>query len=104
MGKFASGIGMTEALAMMGAIEAMHECRVKLIATTAGQAHNGGGAIVLEAAFSVVPDSDLPKLVVVKHTWPTKTAATFEALVYNLCWQLDYAIQQAYEQMVLEKP
>ena len=102
MGKYSGGIGLTEAIAMMGAIEAMHSCRVELTITTNGQAHNGGARIDLEATFDRLPGSDLPKVVAVTHRWPTRTATTFEGLFYNLCWQLDYAIQKAYEQLPLE--
>jgi hypothetical protein len=101
VGKYSSGIGLTEAIAMMGAIEAMHGCRVKLTGITRGQAHNGCAHIELEAIFDAVPGSDLPKLVKVEHDWPSRAVRTFEGLLYNLCWQLDYAIQQAYEQMKL---
>lgn len=101
MGKYSSGIGMTDAVAMMGAIEAMHECRVELIGTTRGQAHNGSMHVVLRATFNVLPGSELPVVVAVEHTWPSRAAASFEGLLYNLCWQLDYAIQKAYEQMTI---
>lgn len=103
MGKYTTGLGMTDAIAMMGAIEAMHECHVVLTAIARGQAHNGSANIVLRAIFSRLDGSDLPKEVKVEHVFPSRTAPTFEGLVYNLCWQLDYAIQQAYEQMTLEK-
>lgn len=101
MGKYSTGIGLTEGIAMMGALEAMHACRVSLTVTTRGQAHNGCARIVLEAVFAVVPGGDLPRVVKVEHNWPTRTVTTFEGLFYNLCWQLDYAIQQAYEQATL---
>ena len=101
MGKYSTGIGLTEAIAMMGAIEAMHECRVELTVTTRGQAHNGCAHIALVATFSVLSGSDLPKRVQVDHDWPSRAATTFEGLFYNLCWQLDYAIQQAYDQLPL---
>jgi len=103
LGKYSSGIGASEAIAMMGAIETMHTCRVALTVTTAGQAHNGNASIVLEATFDVLPGSDLPKVVSVKHQWPTRAASTFESLFYNLCWQLDYAIQKAYDQLPLSE-
>ena len=102
MGKYSSGIGMTDAIAMMGAIEAMHECSVALTVTARGQAHNGGAHIELAATFATLPGSDLPKVVKVEHIWPSRAATTFEGLFYNLCWQLDYAIQKAYEQMVIK--
>lgn len=103
MSKYTTGIALTDGIAMMGAIESMHECHASLTVTTRGQAHNGCALIVLEATFATLPDSDLPQVVRVEHVWPTKAVSTFEGLLYNLCWQLDYAIQQAYEQMPLEK-
>jgi len=101
MGKYSSGIGMTEAIAMMGAIEAMHSCRAEVTIITHGQAHNGGAVIALGATFDRLPGSELPKVLVVQHNWPSHAVTTFEGLLYNLCWQLDYAIQRAYEQMEL---
>jgi hypothetical protein len=102
MGKYSSGIGMTDVAAMMGAIEVMHKCRVKWSGTTLGQGHNGVMHIEFDANFEVLPGSDLPRQVSVAHNWPSNAATTFEGLLYNLCWQLDYAIQKAYEQMPLE--
>lgn len=101
MGKYSTGIDWTTVAAMIGAIEAMHTCRVALTVTTRGQAHNGSLTFVLEAQFNTLPGSDLPKVVKVEHHWPSNAARTVEGLVYNLCWQLDYAIQQAYEQMTI---
>jgi hypothetical protein len=102
MGKYSGGIGVTESIMMMGAIEAMHGCHVELTVTTGGQAHNGACTICLRAVFDLLPGSTLPKEVKVEHKWPTRAARTFEGLFYNLCWQLDYAIQKAYEQSTLE--
>lgn len=101
MGKYTSGIDWSTVIAMTGAIEAMHACRVVWTVTTAGQAHNGGIVIACEAHFDVLAGSDLPKMVRVDHKWPTKVAGSFEGLWYNLLWQLDYAIQQAYDQLPL---
>lgn len=103
MGKFTSGVAMTDVGAMMRAIEAMHECHVEFIVRT--HTRQAGGSISIEcvAEFDRVPGTELPKLVAVKHTWPTKAANTFDGLLYNLLWQLDYAIQQAYEQLPLEQ-
>lgn len=103
MGKYSTGIGLTEGIAMMGAIEAMHGCRVALIVTTRGQAHNGCAHIELEATFPVLPGTELPRIVKVEHEWPSSAVRTFEGLLYNLAWQLDYAVQQAYEQMGLKE-
>jgi hypothetical protein len=96
-----SGIGMTDVAAMMGAIEALHECRVALTGTVRGRGHNGCIYIELTADWARLTESDLPAAVKVSQEWPSGAARTFEGLLYNLCWQLDYAIQQAYEQMKL---
>ena len=101
MGKYGSGVGMTDVAAMMGALEAMHECRVDFYLTTGGAAHNGSMHIVCSARFARLPGTDLPTEVNVDHTWPSKAAATFDGLLYNLLWQLDFAIQKAYEQKPL---
>ena len=92
---------MTDVAAMMGAIEALHECRVELTGTIRGRGHNGCIYIALTASWERIVESDLPKDVRVAQEWPSATSRTFEGLLYNLCWQLDYAIQQAYEQMKL---
>lgn len=103
MGKFGSGVGMTDVAAMMKAIEAMHTCHVEFHVRTLGKDVSGRIAIVCDATFTTLPGSDLPKNVWVEMSWPNKAAATFDGLCYNLLWQLDYAIQQAYEQMPLEE-
>ena len=102
MGKYGSGIGMTDVAAMMKAVEAMHSCHVVLIARTAGMDVSGRMDIECVAEFDTLPGSDLPKVVRVHTAWPNKAAATYDGLCYNLLWQLDYAIQKAYEQMPLE--
>lgn len=99
MGKYGSGVSMSDVAHMMSAIEAMHTCRVEFRITTRGQGHVGSMHIVCEATFDVLPGSELPKVVGVEHNWPSKAASTFDGLCYNLLWQLDYAIQKAYEQM-----
>jgi len=103
MGKYGSGIGMTDVAAMMKAVEAMHTCRVVYHVRTSGTDVAGRMQIVCEATFDVLPDSDLPRNVCVTHVWPTATSSTFDGLCYNLLWQLDYAIQQAYEQILQKK-
>lgn len=102
MGKYSTGIDWTTVFAMQGAVEVMHSCRVVWTLTTPGQAQNGSTAIECVAHFAVVPGSDLPKTVTVRHVWPTKTAKTMEGLWYNLLWQLDYAIGKAYEQLTMD--
>jgi hypothetical protein len=102
MGKYTSGVDMSAAAAMMRAIESMHTCRVEFHLTTRGQGHSGSMHIACVATFDILPGSDLPKEVRVDHKWPSNAAATFEGLLYNLLWQLDYAIQKAYEQMPLD--
>ena len=102
MSKYTTGIGMTDVAAMMKAVEAMHECHVEFHVRTLGKDVSGRIAIVCDATFTTLPGSDLPKHVWVENSWPNSAAATFDGLLYNLLWQLDYAIQQAYEQMSLE--
>jgi hypothetical protein len=102
MGKSTSQLDWTDVAMMTGAIEGLHTCRVEWHATTAGQGHNGSFHIACSATFTTLPGSDLPKVVVVNAVWPSAKARTFEGLWYNLLWQLDYAISQAYEQMGLE--
>jgi len=102
MGKFGSGVGMTDVAAMMKAVEAMHECHVAFHVRTAGTDVGGRMDIDCEATFDVLPGSELPKVVGVRMRWPNKAASTFDGLCYNLLWQLDYAIQKAYEQMSME--
>lgn len=102
MGKYGTGIGMTDVAAMMKAVEAMHTCHVEFTVQTRGMGVDGSLRIECAAVFDVLPGSDLPKRVGVEHFWPSKAVSTYDGLCYNLLWQLDYAIQQAYEQMPLE--
>jgi len=99
MGKLGSGIGMTDVAAMQKALEAMHTCRVDFHLQTLGKDVSGRFKIVCDATFDVLPGSDLPPLVSVQSAWPNNAVATFSGQCYNLLWQLDYAIQLAYEQM-----
>jgi hypothetical protein len=101
VGKYGSGIGMTDVAAMMKAVEALHECRVEFTVRTLGLGVDGRINTACEASFERLPGSDLPRHVGVEMDWPNKAAATYEGMLYNLLWQLDYAIQKAYEQMPL---
>ena len=102
MRRFGSnGPDWTDVAMLMAAIGQLHTCRVSLIATVPTAGHKGGMHLVAEANFQTLPASDLPRQVVVAGDWPTKKHATFEGLAYNLVWQLDFAIGQAYEQMSL---
>jgi len=102
MGKYGTGVGMTDVAAMMKAVEAMHTCHVEFRVRTLGKEVGGCMRIECEATLDVLPTSDLPRKVIVHMDWPNRAAATFDGLCYNLLWQLDYAIQRAYEQMPLE--
>jgi len=86
---------------MIAAIEELHTCRVECHVRTATKQRAGGLEIDFVATFPTLPGSDLPREIKVSHVWPTKTTASMAGLFYNLCWQLDYAIQQAYEQLPL---
>lgn len=94
---------MTDVAAMMKAIEALHSARVEFRVRTLGKDVSGRMRIDCVAAFDVLPGSSLPVEVGVGMDWPNKAAATFDGLCYNLLWQLDYAIQKAYEQMPLKE-
>lgn len=101
MGKYGSGVGMTDVAAMMKAIEALHDCQVEFHVRTHGKGVDGTINTVCMASFVTLPGSDLPKVVLVEMRWPNNAAATYEGMLYNLLWQLDYAIQKAYEQLAL---
>lgn len=103
MGKYTSGLGMTDVVAMMRAIEALHSAVVVFHMRT--RTRQLGGSMIIEcvATFDALPGSDLPKEVKVESEWPSEAARTFDGLCYNLLWQLDYAIQQKYEQMTLKE-
>ena len=101
MGKYSTGVGMTDVAAMMKAIEALHSAAVVFRVRTSGKDVSGRMQIECVATFDLLPGSSLPREVVVSHVWPTAAASTFDGLCYNLLWQLDYAIQQAYEQTTL---
>lgn len=95
-------IGWTDLMTMAGAIEGVHTCRVEVVFSTLGQGHNGGMHIVATARFDVLPGSDLLETVSVNADWPSGKARSEMGLVYNLLWQLDYAIGKAYEQLTLK--
>jgi len=84
MGKYSTGIGMTDVAAMMKAVESMHACRVEFHVQTAGKDVGGRMHIVCEASFDVLLGSKLPTFVVVEMDWPNKAATTFDGLCYNL--------------------
>jgi len=88
---------------MMRAVETMHTCHVAFHVSVVSRQPGGSMLIECVARFDVLPGSDLPKQVDVQMTWPNSAAATFDGLCYNLLWQLDYAIQKAYEQLPLEE-
>lgn len=101
MGKYSSGVGMTDVAAMMKAVGSLHTCEVEFHVRTHGKDQGGRMLIECVATFDLLPGSDLPVRVAVQHVWPTRAAATFDGLCYNLLWQLDYAIQKEYEQLPL---
>jgi len=101
MGKFTSGIDWTAAAHMIAAMEELHNCRVECRVRTAMKRRGGGFDIDFVAEFDVLPGSDLPRQITVSHVWPTATTSSMAGLFYNLAWQLDYAIQKAYDQLPL---
>lgn len=91
-------------MSMARALEVYHMCHVSVTCTPIGTGGGGGMHIVVNAAFDVLPDSQLPKDVTLSADWPSLKARSETGLMYNLLWQLDYAISQAYEQMVMKTP
>lgn len=98
-----SGPEVTDVMMMLAALEGVHSCRAEFRLTTRTTPPNGSMHIECTASFSVLPGSDLPSTVAVEADWPSAKARTFEGLLYNLLWQLDYAIGKAYEQMTLKE-
>lgn len=96
-----AGLGWTDIMMMATALESLHTCRVTIAITPRGAGRNGGMNIDVSAAFDVLEGSDLPRIVSVSAEWPSGKARSEVGLVYNLLWQLDYAIGKAYEQMTL---
>lgn len=86
---------------LMGAIGALHGCRVGLTVTAPIQGHNGSLSILAEARFDLLPGSSLPRVVSITEEWPNVKHATFDGLCYNAVWQLDYQISKVYENMPL---
>lgn len=86
---------------MAAAIESVHTCRVSVVFTTAGQGHNGSMHIVVRATIPVIDPSDQRAEISVDADWPSGKARSEVGLVYNLMWQLDYAISEAYKQLPL---
>jgi hypothetical protein len=101
MGKFTSGPDWIGVSSMTKAIEALHSCTVEWIVRTTGRTDGFSLHIHMTATFHRLPGSSIPAEVTVSGGWPHSSARTLAGLVYNLLWQLDYAIQLAYEQMVL---
>lgn len=95
-------IGWTDIMSMAQALEGLHTARVSVTFTPRGTGGSGGMNIDVTAQFSVLEGSDLPKVVSVNAEWPSGKARSEMGLVYNLLWQLDYAIEQAYNKMSLK--
>jgi len=86
---------------MMGSMEALHECRVGLTATTLGQGHEGILHLRLCATFDVLPGSAHPKTVEVNSQWPNREGTALEGTWFRGLYDLDFAIGEAYQQRFL---
>lgn len=95
-------IGWTDIMAMAQALEQLHSAEVVVTLTPRGTGGSGGMNIAVDAHFNVLEGSDLPRTVSVSADWPSGKARSELGLVYNLLWQLDYAIEQAYNTMSLK--
>jgi len=100
--KSTNGPDWTDIASLMSAIEVMHTCRVSLIVTAGSQGHNGGIHVVALAVFDRLPGSGIPKQAEAKGDFPTARTKTFDGLCYALVFELDYAIQQLYEQQLMQ--
>jgi len=101
MGKSTNQPDWTDIATMMGALEAVHECRVSLTVTTGGQGHNGQCAIGVCAAFDVIPGSERASAVQTTITWPNGHGRTFEGEVFNALYVIDFMIGEVYQQRFL---
>lgn len=101
MARRTNNIDWSAVIPMIAALETLHECRVSLIVTTAGQGHNGQCAIGVSAAFDVVPGSERARAVTTTITWPNGHGRSFEGEVFNALYVLDFMISEVYQQRFL---
>jgi hypothetical protein len=96
-----NGPDWSDVILLMGALEVLHECRVSLTVTTAGQGHNGQCAIGVSAVFDVVPGSERVSVVSTTITWPNGYSRNFEGEIFNALYVLDFMIGEVYQQRFL---
>lgn len=101
MGKSTSGPDWTDVAMMMGALEALHGCRVGLTGLTDTALGAGQLSIALNAQFDVLPSGQLPPIIQVLSVWPCKDCSSLAAHVYGGLYKLDFAIGEAYQQRFL---
>lgn len=91
----------TDVMVMMGAIEALHECRAELTVIASGLAHNGSGVIGLRVTWERLPESTLPKALSTNVVWPNSAGRSFWGEVMQLLYVMDFMIGEAYQQRFL---
>jgi hypothetical protein len=99
--KSTNGPDLTDVLMMVTALENIHDCRVELTATTAGQGHNGCGVLSATAYFNVLPGSTMHPEIRVDSTYPSVQGKSTWGMFYDLVWRLDFAVSEAYQQRTL---
>lgn len=90
-----------DVMALLTAIQTVHEGRIEVIVRRAGLGFGPGLTVICQATFNVLDGSSLPAQVVVENGWPCSEHATLWAHIYDGLHRLDAAIQRSYEQMKL---
>lgn len=101
MGKSTNGPDEWDVMAMLSALQAVHEGRVELNVSPAGPGFGPQVVVVCRATFAALPGSSLPIMVEVSNSWPCHAHKTMWAHCYDGLYRLDAAIQAAYEQAKL---
>jgi hypothetical protein len=96
-----NGPDESDVIVLMSAIETLHECRLELIVTAGGQAHNGTCTILLKAEWARLPESALPKSVATTATWPNNNGRSWWGEAMNMLYVLDFLIGESYQQRFL---
>lgn len=101
MGKSTNGPDEWDVMAMLTALQSVHDGRVELSVSPAGPGFGPQVVVTCRATFDALPGSRLPTEVMVSNAWPCKSHRTMWAHIYDGLYRLDAAIQAAYEQAQL---
>lgn len=98
-----NGPDVLDVTTMMAAIGTLHSAHVALIVSPSGTGSPTSVDLAMSALFDRLPGSSLPEGVGCHATYPSKDGESFWGLAFKLCWQLDEAISQVYQQESLWK-